>query len=99
MPGQSDGVAGLAALDQTGNGSEYQAVIVAVEIFGGDPVRDLIPGRGIQHQAAEYGLLRFDGMRRQAQAVAATHGSITDASGHAQPSRERSPAATLRRRL
>jgi len=60
-------------------------MIVAVEIFGNDAIGDLIPGRGIQHQAAEYGLLRLDGMRRQPQAIAGTQVSIYDASGHALP--------------
>ena len=85
MPGQGDGIAGLVAFDQPGDGLENQPVIVAVEILGDHAVGDLVPGGGIQHQSAEHRLLGFDGMRRQAQAVAGTHGSIADASGHAQP--------------
>ena len=60
-------------------------MIVAVKIFSDDAIGDLIPGGGIQHQTAEHGLLRLDGMRRQAQAVAGTQGSINDPSGHALP--------------
>ena len=85
VPGQGDGIAGLAALDQAGDGFENQPMIVAVEILGDDAVGDLVPGRGVQHQPAEHGLLRLDRMRRQAQAVAGAQGMIADANGHAQP--------------
>ena len=67
MSGQRHRIAGLGALDQHGDRFEYQAMIVAVEILGRDAIGDLIPGRGIEHQAAEHRLLGFDGMRRQAQ--------------------------------
>ena len=95
MTGQGDGIAGLAALDQHGDRFEYQAVIVAVEILGRDPIGDLIPGRGIEHQAAKHRLLCFDGMRRQLEAVAGAQGSIDDASGHAPRSRRRYSSATI----
>jgi len=39
-------------------------VVGAVEIFRDDDVCDVIPGCGIQEQAAENGLLRFDRVRR-----------------------------------
>ena len=74
MAGQGYGVAGLAALDQHGRCFKDQAVIVAIEILGDDAIRDLIPSRAIQHQAAEYGLLGLNGMRRQLKAVAGTQG-------------------------
>jgi len=100
VSGQCDGVTGLVALDQTGNGLENQLVIIAVEVLREDAVRDLVPSRGIQHQSAEYGLLGFHRMRRQPQAVARgsarPKGTIADATGHALPTRL--PAATLRRR-
>ena len=72
-----------------GDGFENQPVIVAVEILGDDAIGDLIPGGGIQHQAAEHGLLGLDGMRRQAQAVAGTQGSILTRAAMRNPSRER----------
>ena len=70
VPGQRDGIAGLAALDQTRDRFEYQAVIVSVEILGDDAIGNLVPGRRIEHQPAEHRLLRLDRMRRQAQPVA-----------------------------
>jgi hypothetical protein len=85
MSRQGYRIAGLTALDQDRNGLENQSMIVAVKIFRDDAIGDLIPGGGIQHQAAKHGLLRLNGMRRQTQAVAGTQGSIYDASGHALP--------------
>ena len=95
MAGQGYRIAGLAALDQNGGGFKDQPVIVAVEIFRRDAIRDLIPGGGIQHQAAEDRLLGLDRMRRQAQPVAGTQGSIDDASGHALARAGRYSSATI----
>ena len=41
-----------------------RAVVPPVEIVGGNALCDVGPGIVIQHQAAEYGLLGLDGMRR-----------------------------------
>jgi hypothetical protein len=60
----------LTALDQARNRVEYQAMIVAIEIFGDHTIGDLIPGRRVEHEAAEHRLLGLDRMRRQAQPVA-----------------------------
>ena len=54
---------------QAGNSLEDEPVIVAVEILRAHAVGDLVPGGAIQHQSTEHGLLGFDGVRRQAQAV------------------------------
>ena len=50
----------LAVFGQTADGTEQQPVIVAVEIALVQPVRHLIPGGVIQHQAAQHGLFGFE---------------------------------------
>ena len=101
-PGQGHGIAGLIALDEAGDRLEDQPVIVAVEILRQHPIRDLVPCGGVEHQAAEHGLLGFDRVRRQAHAIAAGARSerlTAEAGGHVQSLRAAAlPAATLRQR-
>src|SRR5882672_1432339 len=90
VSGKSDGVAGLVAFDQAGDGLEDEPMVVAVEVLGDHTIRDLVPGGGIEHQTAQHRLLGLDRMGRQAEPLAAsarTQDSISDASRHAKPAR------------
>ena len=42
---------------------EYQPMVRAIEIFGGDNVGHLVPGRLVDQQRAQYRLLGLDRMR------------------------------------
>ena len=56
----------LAALDQSADVLEDGPVVGAVEIGPGDDVRDPVPRRVVEEQAAQHGLLGFDRLRRHA---------------------------------
>ncbi len=100
VPGERDRITGLAAFDETRDRLEDQAVIVAVEILGDDPIGDLVPGGRIEHEPAEHRLLGFDRVGRQAQSVpGAPRRTIADAYRHVLRLRSAAwAAATLRRR-
>jgi len=57
------------AVGQFGDGAEYQAVIAAVEIILDDMVCHPVPSGVVEHQSAQYGLLRLQRMRRHFQDI------------------------------
>ena len=62
MLGYRDDVAGLALTRQQPDAFEDQPVVGPVEILGPQHIADAVPRGSIEHQAAEDGLLRLDGM-------------------------------------
>ena len=60
-------IAGTRFGDERTDRLEDQAMVVAVEIIGGNTVTDLVPGGGVEQQAAQDGLLGLDRMRWRAQ--------------------------------
>src|SRR5690606_9481652 len=62
--GQGHHVERRIALGQGEDGTEDQPVVMAIEVAIGNLIEHPCPGAGIQHQAAEHGLLGLDGMRR-----------------------------------
>ena len=67
--GNRNDVAGTTRLDEVGDSGEYQSVVLAVQVFGRDNVGDLVPGVGIEHQAADQGLFGLDGIGRHLDAL------------------------------
>jgi hypothetical protein len=58
--GHSDRVAGTAFVIQFLDCTEYEPVILAVEIRLGNDIRDLVKGAGGKKQAPEYRLFALD---------------------------------------
>ena len=53
-----------------GDRLENQRVIAAVEVPGGQPIRNVVNAAGVQHQAAKDGALRVDVVREDVHAAA-----------------------------
>ena len=53
----------VSILIELGDRTKNELVVLAVEILGTDEVCDLVPGRLVEHQATEQGLLSFEGVR------------------------------------
>ena len=64
---QSDDIQRKLALGEHGHAAIHEAMVVPVEIFFADAVGDLIPGLVVDHQAAQNGLFRLQGMGRYPQ--------------------------------
>ena len=64
MLGDGHRIAAAALLGHGADGLEDQAVIVTMEVVRRDDVGNGIPGCGVQHEAAEYGLFGLDRVRR-----------------------------------
>lgn len=62
--GQGNNIQWLALTGKALHGTEDQAVVLPVEISGGNHFRDLVKPTVIQHQAAQHCLLCFHRMRR-----------------------------------
>ena len=62
--GQGDHVERRVALGQGEDGTEDEAMIVAIEIAIGYLIEHALPGIVVQHQAAKHRLLCLDGVRR-----------------------------------
>ena len=63
------GVERAVTVGQFGDGAEDQAVIAAVKILFDDMIGHLVPGGVVEHQPAQYGLLRLQRMRRHFQDI------------------------------
>ena len=66
-----DRIARLSFTRERRDAFENELVIGPEEIFSDDDVADAVPGRAIEHEAAQHRLLRLDGMRRRAQIACA----------------------------
>ena len=71
LEGFADGdhIRGTIRFDELGNVLIDAAVVVTIKIVLADQVGDFVPRDVLQHQSAEHGLLRLNGMGRDAQQV------------------------------
>ncbi len=95
-----DGVGRLVALDEVRDGQEDQPVVGAIQILGGDDVRNLIPRSLIEHEPAEQRLLGLYRVRREPQPLRGAAGDIGGCSGFGHrcvelAARNRGPATGL----
>ena len=65
------GIGGLARARDLPDGLEDQTVVGTVEVLGPQHIGHVVPGLGVEQQAAEHSLLRLDRMRRGAHISAA----------------------------
>ncbi len=65
--GQGHHVQRTARLGQRHHGVKHQAMLVAIEIVGHQPVGDIVPGLIVEHQATQHRLLGLHRVRRNLQ--------------------------------
>ena len=58
--GKRNDITRAARLDQLGDRSEDQTMILAIQVVRGNDISDLVPCPGIEHQAADQGLFGLD---------------------------------------